>query len=997
MGDAGKCRVDRPARVDREKYLPFTFDGRNYSGLAGDTLASALLANGVRLIGRSFKYHRPRGIFSAGVEEPSALVTLHEGTRREPNSLATTTELASGLVAHSQNCWPSPRLDLMSFNQVISPLLAAGFYYKTFMGPTRGSWMWYEPMIRRAAGLGKAGLARDPDRYEARNAFCDCLIVGGGPAGLAAAIAISRSGARVMLVEQDFLLGGSVLREPADSPASNWLAERQGELAARKNCEVLTRTTAAGLYDGNSLALIQSQDHLAPDPRKGQPRQRLVLVRAKSIIFATGATERPLVFGDNDRPGVMLASAARTYLNRYAVCPGREVVVVTNNDSAYAGAFDLADAGAKVTLCDLRYEMSRDLKSRARRHGVEVMAGTSVTAIRGATGVRGAQLAEIGDGQSPSYFSLETRACDLVCCSGGWSPNVHLTSHTGIRPVWREDIAGFVPGPLGKCQFAVGALAGKSVLGAAIEDATRVAAEALDAIGMAKGPAIEIDAPEVESFSPLANARWQVPPRPGRKAFVDLQNDVTVKDVELAHREGYQSVEHLKRYTTLGMGTDQGKTSNINAMTIMAGLRGEGETVVGTTTFRPPFTPVTMGALAGRNIGESFRPFRLSPLHDWHVANGGVMIEVGPWQRPWYYEAAGKSVDEAYVQEMKWVRGNVAIADISTLGKIHLAGPDATEFLNRVYVNGFAKLAIGRCRYGVMLRDDGLVLDDGTTTRLSECEYFMTTTTSKAGDVMAWLEFLLQAAWPDLRVQVTSITDCWAGMAVAGPNSRKVLQAAFPDAHLSNEALSFMGYKRLALDGVEIRILRLSFSGELAYEVYVPSSYAIALWRHIMEAGRPFAIHPYGLEALAALRIEKGHPAGGELDNRVTLDDLGLAKMASTRKAFVGDSLRKRERLTDPARPSLVGLECLEDDKTLRNGAILFAADDEISGHGRGHVTSVTFSPERDKVIALGFYSGGLKHVGKEAIAAYPLRGEIVRVRIVSPHFLDAEGERLRA
>jgi len=940
-------RLSSGGRINRDQRVNFSLDGRSLSGYRGDTLASALLAKGVKLIGRSFKYHRPRGFVSAGVEEPNGLFTIGRGGRTDPNVPGTVTELFEGLQARCQNAWPSVQFDLMAVNSLAAPLLSAGFYYKTFMGPSRGSWMFYEPFIRKAAGLGTAVHERDPDRYETRHAFADVLVIGGGPAGLSAAVTAGRAGKRVMLAEQDFVLGGSLLLEDVGSEAESWRRQMEQELQSLPNVEVLTRTTAFGLYDGNTVALLERRD--------AKVRQVVITLRARSIVFATGATERPLVFRNNDVPGVMLTSAVRTYLNRFAVLCGKKIVVVTNNDSAQSAIRDLQKAGAEVTVADLRK-------------------GVSSVEVIGSKAVAGVDI----DGRRVD--------CDLVCMSGGWTPAVHLTSHCGIKPKYRDDIHALVPGGYATNQYGAGGLNGTCTWQDAIEEGARAAG--------GNGAALHLgdSAQPGYGIAPI----WQPPRGSTKKAFVDFQNDVGVKDIQIAHQEGYQSVEHLKRYTTLGMGTDQGKTSNVNALTIMAGLRGIDIPAAGTTTFRPPFTPVAIGALAGRSIGKHFRATRRSPLHDWHLANGAQMIEAGPWLRAWWYRWAGDDVGAAYIEEMRLVRRAVGLSDVSTLGKIDVQGPDAAELLNRVYVNGFAKLPVGKARYGVMLNDDGVVLDDGTTTRLSETRYFMTTTTAQAGEVMSWLEFLLQTAWTDLKVHVTSITDEWAGMVVSGPKARQTLELAFPGRDVSDARLPYMGCLEFDLDGVPLRLIRLSFSGELAYEIYTPADYGVALWEHLLKAGNPLGIKPYGLEALASLRIEKGHVAGGELDHRNTLDDLGLGKMAAKEKAFVGRELRQRPLLQAPERWSLIGIELLEADKRLRGGAILFAAGDEIKGHGRGYITSVTWSTELEKFIALGLYQGGLKHAGAEIICAFPLKNEQVRARIVSPLFIDPNGERLR-
>ncbi|SJM29280.1 sarcosine oxidase subunit alpha family protein [Mesorhizobium delmotii] len=976
-------RLSMGGRIDREQPVEFTFDGRSLIGYRGDTLASALLANGVTLVGRSFKYHRPRGIFSAGPEEPNALVTLATAGRRQPNLPATTLELADGVVAESQNRWPSLAFDVQSANGLLAPFLSAGFYYKTFMGPTRRAWMFYEHFIRKAAGLGRAGTDPDPDRYEVRHAFADVAIIGGGPAGLSAARAAAAAGVRVALIEQDFLLGGQLLAEPPDSAAAAWLRQAEAELESSEPVTLMKRTTAFGIYDGNVIGLVEQRDPSNPQ-LAGEARQTFTMLRARSIVFATGAIERPIVFSNNDRPSVMLASAARTYLNRFAVLPGKKIIVATSNDGAWRTAFDYAASGAEVTVADVRVAPPTALAAEAARLGVAVRAATRIVDVRGGHAVRRATL-NGPDGQSET-------ACDLVCVSGGWSPTVHLTSHLGVKPQYRNDIGGFVPGAFPADRFGAGSMMGIYSTADVIEDGHRAGTEAASFCGKSA----PVPAPLKLDLGEAATARFREIPSLGRgKAFVDFQMDVTTGDIELAHREGYESVEHLKRYTTLGMGTDQGKTSNFAALAAMAALRNATIPETGATTFRPPYTPVAIGALAGRAIGHHFKPIRRTPMHDWHMANGAEMLEVGLWMRPYFYRQSGLDVNEAYVAEMRSVRQAAGLMDISTLGKIDVQGPDAAIFLDRIYANGFAKLSVGRARYGVMLRDDGIVFDDGTTTRLAENRFFMTTSTAKAADVLSRLEFLLDTAWPDLRVAVTSVSDEWAAMSVAGPKSRAILSAAFPALDVSDAALAHMGLLESEWQGRALRILRLSYSGERAYEIYVGATAGEQLWSRLLEAGGPFDLKPYGVEALGALRVEKGHVAGPEIDGRTTLDDLGLGRMAGKRTGFVGDVLRRRPAFQAPDRQRLVGLECIEEGKRLRGGAILFLPGEKPYGHGRGRVTSVTFSPERGHYVGLALLAGDVASEGSEVVAVYPMKAETVRARIVSPVFLDPQGERL--
>jgi sarcosine oxidase subunit alpha len=985
----GSRRLPAGGRIDRATPVRFSLDGKPLQGFAGDTLASALLANGVSIVGRSFKYHRPRGFLAAGVEEPNGLFTLGSRGRTTPNVSGTATELHEGLEARRQNGWPSVDFDMMAITSWASPLLGAGFYYKTFMGPRRGSWMFYEPFIRRAAGFGRAVYDPDPDRYETRHAYTDVLVIGAGPAGLAATLAAGQAGAHVILAEQDFQLGGGLLTTPTGGGSEAWLNAMTAALDQLPNVDIARRTTALGVYDGNTVALVERRDALRPDPATGEAREIITTMRARSIVFATGAIEKHLVFPDNDLPGVMLSSAVRSYLNRYAVLIGRRVLVATTNDSAYATALDLAASGASVTVADERATPDPALVRAAKQASVEVLSGARILSADGGRVLRGAQVSRTGSGRP------ERVDCDLLCMSGGWTPTVHLTAHTGIAPRYREDIGAFVPGGFGGGHFGAGAAVGTLSPARAAEEGREAGHQAAAHAGCTRAVRAA-PAPALPDHPYRGEPPRPLPAEVRGKAFVDFQTDVTTADLAIAYQEGFGSIEHLKRYTALGMGTDQGKTSNANAIRLMANLRGSTVPETGTTTYRPPYVPVSIGALAGRNVGHHFRPVRRSPLHDWHVANGGVLIEAGPWLRAWYYRWAGQTAESAYLEEMRHVRSAVGIADVSTLGKIDVQGPDAAEFLNRVYVNEFAKLTVGKARYGVMLNDDATVLDDGTTARFAETRYFMTTTTAQAAEVMSRLEFLLQSAWPELRVHVTSLTDEWAGMSIAGPRAREALERALPEHDVSSAGLPHMGCRELEVEGVPLRLLRLSFSGELAFELYVPADHAIALWEHLLATAAPVGLRPYGLEALASLRIEKGHVAGLELDHRTTLDDLGLGKMAASDKAFVGRELRQRPDLRAPERWSLVGLVCLEPNARLRGGSILFAAGEQIAGHGRGYITSVTWSTELRAFIALGLYQGGLQHAGEEIVCAYPLKGERVRARIVSPVFIDPTGARLR-
>jgi len=972
--------------------LTFTFDGKRYQGFAGDTLASALLANGVDLFGRSFKYHRPRGLFSAGVEEPNALVTLGSGARAEPNTRATVVELFDGLEATSQNRWPSLGFDVMAVNGLAGPILSAGFYYKTFMGPTAKAWMFYEHFIRKAAGLGAASRLPDPDRYEEMNAFCDVLVVGSGPAGLMAALTAAGSGARVTLADEQAALGGNLC---GDSLSGEALAK----LAALDNVTLLPRTTVYGYYDDNTLGAVERVADHKPMPAEGQPRERHWTIRAKQVVLACGALERPIVFGDNDKPGVMLADAGRLYVERFGVAPGRQVALFANNDGAYRSVAALTAAGVSITaIVDARPQIGSAAQTIAETSGAELLTGQVVTRALGGQRLSGIEVAAFDPASGTKDGVNRQISADCLLVSGGWTPTIHLASQAGGLARWDETLTAFLPGEAHQPWRAAGACNGSLGTAAALTEGAQAGAEAAQACGFTATPGslpAVADEPLAEAPLPVWDAR---PPHGKGKAFVDLQHDVTASDVSLAHREGFRSVEHLKRYTTLGMATDQGKTSNMTGLALMARERGLSIPEVGTTRFRPPYTPVSLGALAGQARGAHFRPTRRTPMHDWHVANGAEMQAAGLWLRPRIYPQGNETVEQAYVREARQVRASVGMVDVSTLGKIDVQGPDAAEFLNRVYSNGFLKLPEGKARYGLMLREDGFLWDDGTTWRLSETQFLMTTTTANAAPVLAQLEFLLATTWPELKVAVTSVTEQWAGMAVSGPRSRDVLAAALDDIDMTNEALPFMGVRKghLAKDlgGLPVLVSRLSFSGELAYEVYCGAHHGEAVWTRILEAGKPFGIIPYGVEALGTLRIEKGHVAGPELDGRTTAEDLGLAGMTSRKKNYIGSSMLDREGLVDPQRLKLVGFISASGEK-IRPGAHLVAANDPKSPpRSLGHITSTTYSPALEKYIALGLLEDGPDRLGDRLVATYPLNNVDVEVEVVSSHFFDPEGVR---
>jgi sarcosine oxidase, subunit alpha len=993
-------RLPGGGRIDRRRSLHFTFNGTDYEGYAGDTLASALLANGVHLVGRSFKYHRPRGIFGSGAEEPNALVQLGTGPHTEPNARATQVELYDGLAAASQNCWPSVRFDLWALSGVLSPLFPAGFYYKTFMWPQ--SW-WqnvYERLIRRAAGLGRAPTEADPERYEHLHAHCDVLVVGAGPAGLMAALAAGRSGARVILVDEQPELGGTLLCEPIDHPGAAWLRSVAAELDACAELRVLTRTTAFGYYDHNFLGLLERvTDHLPANAAPHLPRQRLWKVRARQVVLATGALERPLVFADNDRPGVLLASAARTYVNRYAVRPGRRAVVFTNNDSAYCTALDLLRAGIAVSVIDLRARPAGSLPAEARAAGVRLLAGHAITGTKGRHRVASVQVRRLNDSGDQVDGPAETLPCDLLCVSGGWNPTIHLQSQSRAMPRYDNARAMFLPGESRQPERSAGACNGAFALRECLEQGACAGREAAAAAGFPTGlPELpHLDGPEEAP----ARAMWLVPsgrPLQRSKMFVDLQNDVTADDIRLALGEGYRSIEHVKRYTTAGMGTDQGKTANFNALGIVAEITGQPLADIGVTTFRPPYTPVTFGAVAGRNGGVMFDPVRRTPMHVWHEANGAVFEDVGQWKRPWYYPGAGEDMAAAVAREVKAARTGIGILDASTLGKIDLQGRDAAELLNRIYTNAWSQLPIGRCRYGLMLGEDGMVFDDGVTTRLGEHHYLMSTTSGGAARVLAWLEEWLQTEWPELEVYCTSVTEQWATIAISGPDSRRVLAELGEGIDLAPEAFPHMSMREARVRGVPARVYRISFTGELGFEIQVPASCGLSIWQACIEAGAKYGITPFGTETMHVLRAEKGYIiTGQDTDGTVTPHDLGLDWIVAQKKPdFIGKRSLARADSQKPGRKQLVGLLPEPANELLEEGAQIVADPHQaIPMTMIGHVTSSYMSPNLGRSFALALVRDGRARLGERLYV--PMLDRTIAVTVTEPVFFDQEGERLRA
>jgi methylglutamate dehydrogenase subunit C len=954
-------RLSSGGLIDRTSSLSFKFDGKALSGHQGDTLASALIANGVHLMGRSFKYHRPRGVISAGASEPNALMEIREGGRKEANTRATMVELYDGLIAKSQNRWPSLDFDIGAVNSLASSIFVAGFYYKTFMWPKSFWEKIYEPLIRRAAGLGTASRETDPDTYEKSYAHCDLLVVGSGPTGLMTALTASRSGARVILADEGSTLGGSLLfesEEIAGQSGYDWARTVIAELASLPNVTLMPRSTIFGWFDGNVFgALERVNDHVAV-PAPSEPRQRYWRIHAKRAVLAAGAEERPLVFGGNDVPGVMLASAMRHYANRYAAAAGKSITVFTNNDSGLRTAHDFKAHGVHV-------EAIVDVRKEGRI--LDVKGGKGVTGINA------------GHHVIP---------CDAVAMSGGWSPIVNLMCHKGAKPIWNESIAAFTPPDVGAQFVAAGSAAGRMLLSECLTDGVR--------LGTMKGkvPAIPKCRDEAFSIMPF----WWVKESTS-KAFVDYQNDATAKDFPLATREGYGHVELAKRYTTTGMATDQGKLGNVNAIAILAEASGKSIAQMGTTTFRPFYTPVSFGAFAGPFAGHHFQPVRKTPLHDWATEQGAVFVETGLWMRSSWFPKTGEDWLASASREVKVTRAAVGICDVSTLGKIDIQGKDVGAFLDKLYCNTFSTLAVGKARYGLMLREDGIVFDDGTTSRLADDHYLMTTTTANAARAMSHIEFCHQALWPELDVQYVSVTEQWAQMAVAGPMARATLQKIIDDLTLNDDTAPYLAAKEISiLGGMTARLFRISFSGEHAYELAVPADYGTMVARAVMQAGSEFGIVPYGVEALSIMRIEKGHVAGGELNGTTTAGDLGLGKMMSTKKDYIGRMMATREGLVDPARQCVVGIKPVDRSEKMRSGGHLLNRNDAPSmAADQGYISSVAWSPMLNMWLGLALLSNGRSRHGEIVKVFDGLRGHHYLAEICDPVHFDPENRRLHA
>ncbi len=1001
-------RLPSGGRIDRSKIFTFRFNNRYYKGYEGDTLASALLANGINVVGRSFKYSRARGIMSAGVEEPNAILQVGATEATQiPNVRATEQSLYDGLVCSTVNGWPSVRFDAMSLvGKLAGGAMGPGFYYKTFMFP---AFMWetYEKVIRKAAGLGRSSKERDPDSYDHMHHHVDVMVVGGGATGLMAALTAARSGARVMLADEQNEMGGGLLHNGVEidkSSAIDWVNSVCTELDSYPNVVRLTRSVVTGLHDHNFLTVNERRTHhLGDRGPTGMSRERMHKVRAHSVILATGAHERPLVFANNDLPGCMQCSAVSQYIRRYAVVPGSSIVVMTTNDAGYQCAFDWHDVGRDVVaIVDTRAKPDGDVVDKARERGIELITGSAVIEANGSHRVRNVLVAPINDAGTFLTGEPQTLLCDTVASSGGWSPAVHLSCHTGSRPVWREDILGFVPGDTHENRIASGRVNGAQSLSECLTDGVNAGKQAVHSCGKQfdSGESVPPVPAVVEPRVGKAMALYLVPhtktPTRAPKQFVDMQNDVTAAAIQTSTREGFESIEHVKRYTAMGFGTDQGKTGNVNGMAIVANTLQQSIKDTGTTVFRPNYTPVTFGAVAGSHTGALFDPKRFTPMHRWHIEHGAKFENVGQWKRAWYFPREGESMQDTLNRECTATRESVGILDASTLGKIDIQGRDAREFLERVYTNAWAKLAPGRCRYGLMCGDDGMVMDDGVTSCLADNHFLMTTTTGGAANVLNWLELCHQTDWPELDVYFTSVTDHWATMTIAGPNSRELLSRVCQDIDLDKEAFKFMDWREGTVAGAPARVFRISFTGELSYEINVPAHYGMHVWEALFEHGRDFNLTPYGTESMHVLRAEKGFViVGQDTDGSITPIDMNHAWAVANHKSFsyIGKRGMQREDCLKPERKQLVGLETIDPNTVLPEGAqAVRNPQQSIPMTMVGHVTSSYYSANVGRSIAMAVIRDGLNRMGESVY--FPLAdGRTVEARICASCWVDPAGD----
>ena len=996
-------RINSSNFIDETTRVSFKFDGKTYYGFKGDTLASALIANGIHLVARSFKYHRPRGIMTAGSEEPNAIVQINGNTAyTEPNVRATEIEIYDGLEASSQNCWPNVNFDIGGINNILSPLLPAGFYYKTFMWPA-SFWEKYEYFIRKSAGLGKSPTKPDPDLYEHKYIHCDVLVIGGGISGIMAAKTAAENNYKTLLLDEKPHLGGTTIYQSSEfnkinnQYSSKWLENEISKLKNIKNLEIKTRTSVAAYHGYNFLLARENlTDHLPLNKKKDKIRQRLLKIRAKKVIAATGSIERPLIFNNNDRPGIILSSAIKKYSDYYGVVCGKENILFTNNDSAYETAISLFNKGIKINaIIDIREKVNSEITNHAEKIGIKIYSSYTIVDTSGYRRIKEVSIMKLSkDGQSVTGSKIKIK-CNCLGISGGWTPAVHLFTQSGGKLKFDNEDNVFIPSKYPSDQISIGSCNGEFDLNTIIKNFNQ---NIKNFLGIDKTSFEDLKINSTKEI--LKRNIWLLPSDKaiGKcKPFVDFQNDATAKDIKLALREGFRSIEHVKRYTTTGMGTDQGKLGNMHALGIISDTSGVKMSDLGTTTFRPPYTPLTFGTIVGRNVGEFFDIFRKTPMHDWHVDNNAEFENVGQWKRAWYYPKKGESMFDAVQRESKAARDGAGILDASTLGKIDIQGSDASEFLNRVYTNAWSKLAIGKCRYGLMLNEDGMVYDDGVTTRLDENHYIMTTTTGGAATVLGKLEDYLQTEWPELDVYLTSVTDHFATISVCGPNSKKIVKKVIPDLDLSDEEFPHMSFKNAKIDNIKCRVMRISFTGEQSYEINIQANFGKSVWEKCMEAGKEFNITPYGTETMHLLRAEKGFIiVGQDTDATLTPIDLQMDWIVSKKKYdFIGKRSLYRSDTIREDRKQLVGIVTEDPREVLEEGAQIVADVSKKPVEMLGHITSSYFSPNLNKSIALGVVKGGKNMLGKKLFI--PMKNKIISVQVADPVFLDKENKRLNA
>jgi len=993
-------RIKNGGKINRDLKISFIFNGKTYFGYKGDTLASALLANGVYLIGRSFKYHRPRGIIAAGVEDANGKVQLYKDDITEPNVNVTEVELVKGLRIESQNCWPSVSFDVWAINNFLNRFFPAGFYYKTFMWPKSFWYKVYEPIIRKAAGMGTASLKSDPDRYDHQYEHCDILVVGSGPSGISSALAAAKNGARVILAEDKARFGGSLLTDNVTIGNKNgdeWVEEAIADLKSMPNVIVRKRSQVFGYYDHNMLVMFERcKDHIE-NPEAFTPRQRLWYIRAKQVIISTGSIERPLVFANNDRPGIMLAYSAKEYLKIYGVLAGKKPIIFTNNDTAYETAIEYKKQGVDSIIIDTRSESDSGIANEAKKLGIAIKFSHGIANTSGYKKVKSATIGKLNNNKD-GYIEFEEIECDSIFVSGNWTPTVHLASQSGNKLKYDSDSDTFLPDQSRQKETVIGSANGSLTLEESLKEGFETGFILSEKITKNNKPTSIPISDEKQLGQHDKFWCMPLPEKKHYKRFVDFQNDVAVSDIQLAVQEGFRSIEHVKRYTTLGMATDQGKTSNLNGLQLVSDLEKKIVPEVGHTTFRPPYTSVTIGTIIGREVGKNYKATRKSPMHQWHEKHNGIFVDAGLWLRPRYYKKGNETLHEAAKREALNVRKNVGVCDVTSLGKIDIKGKDSAEFLNRIYTNAFLKLPISKARYGVMLREDGMVFDDGTTTRISENNYHMTTTTAQAANVLSHLEYYLQVVWPELDVTVVSTTEQWAGAAIAGPNSRLLLSKIFPTEDVSNKGLPFMGYREFKFKDSLARVFRISFSGELAYEINVMSNFGELMWKEIIELGKDFQIQPYGTEALSTLRIEMGHVAGSEIDGRTIAYDLSLEGMLSEKKDFIGKRSLKRKAFTEKGREQIVGLVPIDKKTSIPEGSHLVVDHKLKSPNPKlGHVSASCWSVENNNPFSLAILKDGKNKIGEKLYAVSPLKNISVQVEVVSQHYVDPDGKRVRS